>query len=121
MKPVIHGVGTFEHPNLRTFDPDDPGDVAIILEVDIGRRKGKGSDSFALQVVTPRGIARLPVREDGTITSGRILVVPEYDFDFVWIWLESVVEQCTADSWEGCVEKLRRKFDWEFEGYREWR
>jgi Immunity protein 8 len=121
MTPIIHGAGTFEHPNLRTFYPEDPETVTFILQIDIGPRKKGGSDSYTIRVATPQGLALLPVQEDGTIAYGKLLIIARYDYDTIWKWLEATVDRCEANSWEGCVENLRDKFHWEFEGYQEGR
>ena len=120
MKPVLHGAGTCEHRNLRTFEPKHPESVHLVLQIDVGPPGQKGSTSFTVRVVTPKGLATLPAPKR-IIASGKLLVLARYDYDVVWRWVEQTVAKCEAHSWSGCVELLRRKFDWELEGYREYR
>ena len=117
IRPVVHSVGTFDHPNLRRYQPEDPETVSFFLKIDIGQRGKKGSDSFTVHVATPKGLAQLPVGPEGTIASGKMLVIARYDYDQLWSWIEKVVALCEADRWERCLEKLRNRFHWEYEDY----
>lgn len=119
IKPVLHGVMTEDHHDLRAFVPEDPQCVLVHLVLCVGQRRKKGTDDFVLLVATPKGLAVRTPRDDGTLASGRMLVVPSYDYDMVWRWLEHSVASCEAPTWEGCVERLRNRFRWEFEEYRE--
>jgi hypothetical protein len=121
MKPVLHGIGTSEHPNLRTFDPEDRRNVAMILQIDVGPRGAKGTDLFTVRLATPAGLAGLPVSDDGTIAAGKMLVIARYDYSLVWGWVERIVARCEADSWDGCVARLRDRLEWEFDDYQEGR
>jgi len=118
MKLVIRSAGVWAHPNLRTWEPEDPASVAETVLIDIGERDKKSADSFTLRVATPAGLDRLDAR-DGIIATRPLLVMRRYDFDDLWRWLERTVASCEADSWSACVENLRRHFAWEYDDYRE--
>lgn len=118
MKLVIRSVGVWGHPNLRTWEPDDPSTIADIVTLDIGLKDKKGADSFTLRVATPAGLDQLE-DQDGIIATRPLLVMRRYDYDALWAWLERTVASCEADSWTACVESLRRYFGWEYEDYKE--
>jgi hypothetical protein len=114
MKLVIHRVSCWEHPNVRTWEPPDPDDVAEELMLDIGSRGNRGTDNFTLRVATPKGLSRSP--SERGIIAARLLVMARYDYDDLWSWLEKTVEACEAETWLDCVAKLSRYFFWEYEG-----
>lgn len=114
MKLVIRSVALWGHPNLRTWEPDDPADMAEEMLVDVGPKLKAGADTFRIRVATPAGLQRLEAR-DGVIAAGPLLIMERYDFDSFWNWLERTVRSCEAETWPACVEKLRRHFGWEFE------
>lgn len=118
MKLVIRSVGIWSHPNIRTWEPEDPTSIAELVMLDIGERDKKSADSFKLRVATPAGLDQLEER-DGILATRPLLVMRRYDFNDLWRWLEATVAACEADSWTACVENLRRYFSWEYENYQE--
>lgn len=114
MKLTIRTVGTGAHPNLRTYQPENPEIFAEFVVVEIGPKNHKGGDEFVVQVVTPGGLAELEDR-DGVIAQGPLLVLRQYDFDLLFDWLQRTVSACEADDWKSSIEKLKRYFRYEFE------
>ena len=47
------------------------------------------------------------------------IVCGEFSWQKVYQSIEGFVESCTANTEEGCFDKLRRKFFWEYDGYRD--
>ena len=115
---VIRSVSVWGHPNIRTWEPDDPDTIAEIVTVEIGERSKDLADQFMVKVATPPGLATLELR-DGIIATRPLLVMKRYDFDGLWRWLERTVADCEQDSWTHSVEMLQRYFRWEYEGYKE--
>lgn len=123
MKIGIRSAGIWGHPNLRTWEPEDPDVVAESLIVDIGpKARGKvdqgnvkKADMFTLRVATPRGLETLEYK-DGILATRPLLVMRRYDYDDLWRWLERTVASCEAETWRECVEKLQRYFHWEYDG-----
>jgi hypothetical protein len=115
MKLVIHSVSCWDHPNIRTWEPRDPDDVAEELTVDIGPRGKNTADSFILKIATPKGLCRLPAHA-GIVATRPLVVLERYDFQVLWHWLEETVASCERDTWEACVAELRLHFLWEYEG-----
>jgi hypothetical protein len=62
-KLVIRSVSVWGHPNIRTWQPDDPGAIAEVVSLDIGERSKDGADTFTIRVATPAGLAALEARE----------------------------------------------------------
>ena len=115
MKPVIHSISCWNHPNLRTWEPDDPGVVAEELTLDIGPKGKKSADMFTIRVATPKGLDGLSAR-DGIIATRPIIVMDRYDYQQLWNWLEKTVASCEGETWQDCVNELRVFFLWEYEG-----
>jgi hypothetical protein len=114
MKPVIHSVSCRSHPNFRTWEPNDPGDIVEELTLKIGPKGKNEANSFTILVATPTGLGRLPA-VDGIVAMRPLLVMDRYDFELLWAWLQQTVEECQADTWLSCVRELRVYFAWEHE------
>ena len=118
MNLIIHSLGTWEHPNLRTFDPEDPTHFAISLDLNIGIKSQKGSEYFSIKIATPSALEKMKATK-GVIAEGPILIVEKFDYDQIWEWMVSKVTSCSGDNWEQCVQNLQRHFEWEYEDYSE--
>ena len=114
MKLVLHGIGTWEHPNLRTWAPIDPETIAEELTLTIGPKDKKGSDDFFVRLATPGGLNNLN-DSNGLISVGPLIVIRKYDFQLIFELLQTTVNGCEGASWLDCVENLRRHFRWEYE------
>ena len=123
MKPVIKSVSVWGHPNIRTWEPEDPNKIAEVVFIDMGPRSGKtgsvkAANTFYIRVATPNGLTTLEAK-DGILATRPLLIMQRYDFNNLWNWLEKTVATCEADTWPACVDKLRLYFDWEFSNYQE--
>ena len=114
IRPLLRNIGTYDHPNLRAFQPEDPTDVALHLSIEVGRKGTRGTDEFTVLVATPRGLAALPPSPLGILRAGKVVVIERYDFDRLWAWVETTVDSCCADTWSQCGERLHAYFNWEF-------
>lgn len=117
MKLVLHSVGCWGNPNLRTWTPDDPDTIAVELMIDIGEKGKKGADMFTLKLATPKGLLELDSK-DGIIATRPLLVMERYDFQLLWDWLQKTIATCERETWLDCVAELRVYFLWEYEGMR---
>jgi hypothetical protein len=116
LRLAIKSIAVDNQPNGPRWEPDDPNVVATSVMFAVGLKNKKGGDSFGIQVATPAGLAQLD--DDAGILAHRpIVVMRSYHFDQLRTWLEKVVASCEAESWNDCVEKLRRHFDWEYSNY----
>ncbi len=86
--------------------------------LDIGPKSEKSCDSFSIRVATPAGLTMLEAK-NGVLATRPLLIMQRYDFNDLWSWLESTVEKCEGESWQDCIDNLRRYFDWEYQEYKE--
>jgi hypothetical protein len=116
MRLAIHSISVDSTPYGQKWAPTDPDSVVVGVLLEVGPKGKKGSDAFTIAVATPAGLAALE-DDDGVILHRRLLVMRRYEFSRLRSWLEKTVASCEGDTWESCVEKLRRHFDWEYNGY----
>lgn len=114
MQLVIRGIGTGSYPNLRVHEPENPEVFVEIVQVDIGPKTSKNSDTFSIRVATPKALLFMEDK-NGVIAQRPLLVVKRFEYQLLWEWLEQTVQSCEAETWLECVENLKRYFDWEFE------
>ncbi len=115
MRPVLANLGSYDHPNLRSFTPEDPAEVAFHMFLDVGRKGQKGTTQFTLFVGTPKGLLALRNEDSNIIKFGKVLIVERYDFDQLQHWAEAKIRACEGSTWEEILDKIRRQFDWEHE------
>jgi hypothetical protein len=111
MKPEIKGVTSADVADWQTWRPADPEQVYLALELSIGPEGESRADLFQIVVATPRAIAGRP-----DLRTGALLVVQRYDGQEVRRMLDRLVAGCEQPTWESTVNRLRRQFDWEYEG-----
>ncbi len=88
------------------------------MTLEIAPKGKKAAEEFSIKVATPAGLSTLDAR-DGILAVRPLLVMERYDFGQLWAWLEKTVAACQADTWNDCVEALRRYFSWEYDDYTE--
>jgi hypothetical protein len=113
-------VRTLHSPDvdLQTYEPSDPGDVGLLIQVLAGPADGPGEESFDIVVCTSRWVER-HVRENGPLVGRHHVIVNEYDAEQVRGFLTRLFESEVADDWPQLAGKLARFGQWEFEDYRE--
>lgn len=114
MQLVIRGIGTGSYPNLRLHEPEDSEVFAEVVQIDIGPKASKGSDTFSIRVATPKALLSMEDNK-GVIAQRPLLVVKRFEFSVIREWLEETVRSCEANTWVECIENLKRYFDWEYE------
>jgi Immunity protein 8 len=118
LKLVIRSISVWGHPDIRTWQPDDPGKIAEIVFLDIGERTKVSADTFSIRVATPAGLSTLQARK-GILAIRPLLVMQRYDLADLRRWLRYTVAKCEGENWTACVNNLRLYFDWEYDGYKE--
>lgn len=114
MRLIIKSISTWDHANIRTWEPIDPKCVAETIYVDIGPESKEGADRFSIKLATPVGLSKLASR-DGIIAVRPLLIVDGYSYDNFLSWLKTTVKSCEGDTWNSSVEKLKMYFDWEYD------
>jgi hypothetical protein len=113
---VIRAAWVGEHGKLETWAPDDETKFAVFVTLAIGFSRSQGANEFSIRVATPLGLDEL-TPHGGVIATRPLLVVERYDHAALRRWLETTVTACEGGTWNDCVERLRRHFSWEYDGY----
>lgn len=111
MKLVVHSLSIWSHPNLRTWEPDDPLNIAEEVSLEVGSKGKKASDIFFIKVATPKGLKS----QDGVIAMRPLLILSRYDYHVLWNWITATVSKCEGPRWNDCVSRLQLYFTWEYE------
>ena len=115
IKLLVKSESVWGKPNMRLWIPEDPSRIAEEVMIDIGPRDKKWANTFTLRLATPQGLEELTAR-GGILATRPLLVMKRYDFGDFWRWLEVTVASCESNEWSTCVTRLRRFFDWEYDG-----
>lgn len=102
-------------PELARYVPPDPGEFAVPLVLEVGPLGLRGKEEFHLLVVTPRWLEARHGRR-GAVAGRGLLLVFEWDFQRLKVWLAREVERCSGRTWPDVARKVGRLADWEGEG-----
>ena len=117
--PQIRSIFSPDAPGFPGSEADDPSDVAIVVEVEIGEAGRTGADVFHIMLVTPKGLERMAAKKHEPVILDRGLVVMrEATAAAFQAWLSTTVETCAAETWAATVLNLQRYFRWEYEDYK---
>jgi len=102
---------------LENFVPEQHDFFELTVRAMIGPVGEAGSESFQIQVCTPKWLqARC---DGGEIICGRhTLIVSEFNFAQIRAYLEALFRRCSGSNWLEISQKLSRYGLWEFEDYR---
>ena len=98
---------------LEDWQPEDPFNVSIQLDLEIGEAGRDGVNLFYLPLATPRALQH---KDHYVLLPQRCLVVDYFDFPRIKGHIQQILERCPGDSWEDCCHLLQRYFQWEYEG-----
>ena len=102
--------------DLDAFEPDDPANVGILVQIIVGPADAPGEESFDVLVCTPRWLDGW-VREEGPLIGRHHLIVESYDAPRIKLYLTSAVEAEGATTWRELTQRIGRLGRWEFEDY----
>jgi hypothetical protein len=103
--------------DLRSFIPADAGCFCLLVQIMAGPDDGPGQESFDLTLCTPKWLLAEYSAQD--VVPGRhMLLVFEYDFERIFSYLKSQVENAAGDDWRAVARQLSRIGKWEFEDYK---
>ncbi len=113
MKPRLKAQDCTDHDPIESWRPEDPAAVDYWLCLHIGPAEEEGADVFHVNVLSEVAACALP--EDELMRRRRSL--------FRGILGPRLCRQLMTSAsegvdWSTIAEKLRTKFDWEFEDYR---
>jgi len=115
MRPRLKRIHSPDIHDLGSFQPEDGGNFAFLLQAMFGPEGTEGEESFDIVVCTPRWLEQ-NVSEN--VISGRHhVIVKRYDIEQIRAFLERYARDCEADTWQAVAAKLSRIGRWEFEDY----
>ncbi len=118
MSLTVRSLHSPDVENLAKWVPDDPQDVLLLVEVEIGQGPAEGADLFQVVVATPRGLDRYRrTRPNPIVFDHGLLVMSAYSCERFRDWLTRTIARCDAGEWAGSVQLLRRFFLWEYDDY----
>jgi hypothetical protein len=116
MRAAIRYLHSPDVDDLESFQPADPANFMLLVQVMAGPADGPGEESFDVVVCTPAWLAER-VRSNGPVIGRHHLIVDTYDFTAIEDALTNAVESEEAPSWNELGERLGRIGRWEFEDY----
>ncbi len=105
--------------DLDTFSPSDPTCFGFLLQAMIGPEGQDGSESFDIEVCTPKWLLERHGRGacPDVVLGTHMMFVFSYDLGQIRAALERYCERCFGDDWQELTQKLARLGAWEFEAY----
>jgi hypothetical protein len=104
--------------DLRSFAPEDPTYVGLLIQAMIGPDGEAGAESFDFFVCTPKWLAD-QVGENEVRSGRHHLLIGRYDFAVVEKAIQRVCKDAVGANWEVVASHLARFGKWEFEDYAE--
>lgn len=102
--------------SLAQYRPDDPSNFGTWARAMVGPENEDGAEAFDILICTP-GWLKVQKGIENCRWGHPMLVVFHYDFGQIESFIKGTVEQCSADDWQGLVQKLSRFGAWEFDNY----
>lgn len=115
MQAEIRRLHTPDVDDLANFEPADPENFALLVQVIAGPAGGPGEESFDLEVVTPKHLAARVAR--GPMSGRHLLIVRRFDAEEIRQWINQAVASCSGQTWQEVAGRLGRIGHWEFEDY----
>ena len=117
MKMVIRDIRSPDVRDLATWEPDDPSDFMVLVEVSAGRIDGPGEELFGIEVATPAFLAG-EISRRGPLFGRHFLFVERWEWPRIEATIREYVDGLTGETWSELAGKLGRIGRWEFEDYR---
>lgn len=95
---------------LRSWQPGDPRQVALLLGLQIGWDDEESSDLFYLSVITDELRPQFSRRAEATI------FVAVFEWEKVLVSILKIIRKCERRTWDESCNELRKRFEWEYEG-----
>ena len=108
--PVIHGFFCVDHDPIEEWQPEDPSDVDVRVDVYIGPDENPSGMYFTAHITTSK------ILRTGMYKNYLGPEIEEYSWAGAKNWIESYVAGCAAYSWEQVIDNLRKRLYWEYEG-----
>jgi hypothetical protein len=113
MKAALKAFDCVDHDPIAAWRPTDSESVDYWLCLHIGPAGKEGADLFYVQVLSGT--------DGDVVASGKKIVVSEYSWAAVKARVEEIVGAADGEDWNAVAKNLSESFDWEFEGYEEFK
>lgn len=117
MKPQLKAQDCIDHDPIEVWQPVDPLQVDYQLCLHIGPADSQGADLFYVRVLSDVAARQLDARE---LAREKKIVVEDYSWSGVMRAVDDILREIYGSSWDEIAQKLRQRFDWEFENYSEY-
>lgn len=105
-----------EVDDLAGWQPADPDEFAVLLQVIGGPEGTIAEESFDTVVLTPTALAR-QAQEFGPVIGRHYLIVKSWHWPTIEGFIKRFAATCEGPSWDVVAEKMGRLGKWEFEDY----
>jgi hypothetical protein len=105
--PVVHGFGSPD-VHLPSWDPVDPGEACVRVDLRIGAPRQPHAEQFSLTVATPAGLRA--ARSTFVLSERATLLLPMFSWVAARLHIEEIVARCRGVDWDECRNKLMRSF-----------
>jgi hypothetical protein len=113
------GIRKFHSPDvedLATWEPPDPFEFAVLLQVIGGPEGSVAEESFDTTVVTPAALMSL-AEESSPLLGRHYLIVTSWDWARIESYIRTYAATCVGPTWDAVAAKMGRLGKWEFEDY----
>jgi hypothetical protein len=100
-----------EEDELGNWKPQNPRSVALRLILQIGWDDDPGPDDFTVYCITN------DLRDAFKINSRATIYCEEFEWPKIKESILNILKKCERATWDESVKQLRKRFDWEYEGY----
>ena len=114
MKSELKAFDCFDHDPIEALRPRDSESVDYWLCCHIGPSEEDGADLFYVQILSGPAAHAVPAGQ-------KKIIVPEYSWAAVKARVEAIIQASEAEDWPSLAKKLGEHFNWEFDGYVEFK
>ena len=115
MKAILKELFSLDF-DIESFYPDECDNFGFWLRAMIGPSDEDGSESFDIQICTPKWLLK-KYSEEEILIGRHMLIVFDYDLDKIKNKIETYCKSCTGNDWQSIAGKISRLGYWEFEDY----
>lgn len=115
MKAVLKDLHSPDE-DIQTFEPPDPRDFGLYIELDIGPDSEEGADIFGTMVCS----ASWYLKEHGEEVSANrrgLVFIDEFNYLKLLQYFQDIVSSYEEDSWQQLASSLNEIFYWEYDNY----
>ncbi len=103
--------------DLKSFEPSDPCDFALLVQAMIGPADGNAAESFDFTVCSTDWIRRRAAC--APMVGLHHMLVAKYDYDKIEGTVRDFCAKCQGSTWQAVAAKLNGLGRWEFDDYRD--